>query len=294
MDKVKFKKEEINIVVIMVLVGTILDIFIEGGTNIAVLMFFSYICHKSFVNFEDMDKYKNYEFIDEEKYKQGLKRFIKFLDVYVIIRVISIILIKYDAYNMGETLLVILIMVPYEKYLSKKYVKCIHNKDENTKHVFMKYKTITIAMCIAFIAFTVGFFTWIHKGKEEGYVKFFSYEYSLTYQSNKREVSIKSSSMKAKAIEDEKNEKYFDTYLNKAGKWIYLNALKVYSYVGIAFTFLMLLIQNRKYKVEYEVISNMQNVFLIGFLVFTMTGFNDIYSNIENDLLTYLHTYISF
>jgi hypothetical protein len=290
----KFKKEEIKLVIIILLLGVfILNIFIEGGTNISILIFFAYIGHKYLGNIKDLDQYKNYEFIDEEKYKKGLKNFAIFVDIYVIIRIASIILTKYNAYVMAETLLVLLIMVPYESYLSKKYVKCIHNKDENTKNVFVKYKVITLVMCIAFIAFTVIFLTWVNKGKEEGLVKFFNYEYSLTSENNKREVMIKSGSMKAKAIEDEQNEKYFDTYSNKASKCIDLKALKVYSYFGIGFMLLMILLQNTKYKSDYEVTSTMSNVFLVGFIIFSMIGFNDIHHNIENDLITYLHTYIS-
>ena len=100
-------------------------------------------------------------------------------------------------------------------------------------------------------------------------------------------------SMKTKAIEDEKNEKYFDIYSKQASKWIDLKSLKVYSYFGIGFILLMILLQNTKYKSDYEVTSTMSNVFLVGFIIFSMIGFNDIHHNIENNLLAYLHTYIS-
>ena len=52
--------------------------------------------------------------------------------------------------------------------------------------------------------------------------------------------------------------------------------------------FLMILIQNIKYKTEYEVISTMYMVFITGFIIFSMIGISDIHHNIENDLLTYM------
>ena len=64
-------------------------------------------------NIKDLEQYKNYEFIDEEKYKKGLKNFDIFVDIYAIIRIASIILTKYNAYVMAEALLVVLTMVPY-------------------------------------------------------------------------------------------------------------------------------------------------------------------------------------
>lgn len=64
--------------------------------------------------------------------------------------------------------------------------------------------------------------------------------------------------------------------------------LKVYSYFGMGFMFLMILIQNIKYKAYYEVTSTIQMVFITGFIIFSMIGINDINHNIENDLLTYM------
>lgn len=264
----------------------------KDGMNIATLIIFSYIGHKYFGNIKNTVEYKNYEFIDEEKYKKGLKRFAIFIDIYVAIRIISILLSKYNGYTMIETLLLVILMVPYESYLSKKYVKCIHNKDENVKNVFMKYKFITIILSIVFIIFTLAFFTDLNKGKEKGYVKVFDYEYSLISKNNKREVSIKSKSMDSTIIEDNKNEKYFDKYINKASIWMNFQALKVYSYFGMAFMFLMMLVQNIKYKTKYEVKSTMNTIFLGGFIIFAMIGINDIHNNIENDLITYMSEYM--
>lgn len=286
------KREDAKLVLSLLFLAWTLELFVKDGMNIAILIMFSYIGHKYFGNIKNSEEYKNYEFIDEEKYKKGLKKFTIFIDIYVAIRIISILLSKYNGYTMIESLLLVILMVPYESYLSKKYVKCIHNKDENVKNVFMKYKFITIIMCIAFMIFTVAFFTDLNKGKEKGYVKVFDYEYSLTSKNNKREVSIKSSSMNSTIIEDNKNEKYFDKYINKASIWMNFQALKVYSYFGMAFMVLMMLVQNIKYETKYEVKSTMNIIFLGGFIIFAMIGINDIHNNIQNDLITYMSEYM--
>ncbi|GAA0864002.1 hypothetical protein [Paraclostridium tenue] len=288
MKKEIFKREDVKLGVTLIILGGIFDLFIESGMDIAILIMFSYIGHKYIEESKNEELYKNYEFIDEEKYKNGLKKFAIFVDIYVVIRIVSIILSKYNSYTTMESILIFTLLIPYEKYLSKKYVKCIHNKDENIKRVFIKYKFITIILCIAFMIFTVAFFKDINEGKEKGFVKVFNYEYRLTLKNNKREVLTKSNSIKSKAIENNKNEKYFDTYINKAKRWIDFKVLKVYSYFGMGFMFLMILIQNIKYKTEYEVISTMQMVFITGFIIFSMIGISDIHSNIENDLLTYM------
>ncbi len=288
MKKEIFKREEVKLGVALIILGWIFELFVKDGMNISILIMFSYLGHKYIGGSKSEELYKNYEFIDEEKYKNGLKKFAIFVDIYVVIRIISIVLSKYNGYTMIETSLIFILLIPYENYLSKKYVKCIHNKDENIKRVFIKYKFITIILCIAFMIFTVAFFKDINEGKEKGFVKVFNYEYSLTLKNNKREVLTKSNSIESKAIENNKNEKYFDTYINKAKRWIDFKVLKVYSYFGMGFMFLMILIQNIKYKTEYEVISTMYMVFITGFIIFSMIGISDIHHNIENDLLTYM------
>lgn len=288
MKKEIFKREYVKLGVALIILGWIFNLFVKDGMDIAILIMFSYLGYKYIGGSKNEELYKNYEFIDEEQYKNGLKKFAIFVDIYVVIRIISIILSKYNGYTMIETSLIFILLIPYENYLSKKYVKCIHNEDENIKRVFIKYKFITIILCIAFMIFTVAFFKDINEGKEKGFIKVFNYEYSLTLKNNKREVLTKSNSIESKAIENNKNEKYFDTYINKAKRWIDFKVLKVYSYFGMGFMFLMILIQNIKYKTDYEVTSTIQMIFITGFIIFSMVGISDIHSNIENDLLIYI------
>lgn len=84
------KREDAKLVLSLLFLGSILELFVKDGMNIAILIMFSYICHKHFGNIKNSEEYKNYEFIDEGKYKKGLKKFAIFIDIYVAIRIINI------------------------------------------------------------------------------------------------------------------------------------------------------------------------------------------------------------
>ena len=81
----KLDKKDKKILIGGFIVGTILNIFINKSIEIVFMLGILYFVHKYF----DVNKYtENMEFINKEKYIEGLNKIIKVLDIYIIIKII--------------------------------------------------------------------------------------------------------------------------------------------------------------------------------------------------------------
>lgn len=291
----KLDKQDKIMIVIFLITQFIIGFFLENGSDVVFLIFSMFMFNKYLGNTKKSNAYKDYEFLDEESYNKGLRKFIIIADIYVALRIISVLLSKYNGFTIAEVILLVLLFQFYEGYLSRKYVKCINGLDINIEKNFINNKKLVAVLLVVFIGITVGFFNSVYKSEDKEHIKFFNYEYKLTYDTNdKKVIEVQLFSHYMRVDENDKNAKYLDNYITQAKKLVSIQIFKCYSYIGMGMMLLLVLsqIKNSNDK-EIKHISTMQSVFLIGFLLFSMIAFNRSSIELENDLSTYFHEYLS-
>ncbi len=291
----KLDKQDKIMIVIFLITQFIIGFFLENGSDVVFLIFSMFMFNKYLGNTKKSNAYKDYEFLDEESYNKGLRKFIIIADIYVALRIISVLLSKYNGFTIAEVILLVLLFQFYEGYLSRKYVKCINGLDINIEKNFINNKKLVAVLLVVFIGITVGFFNSVYKSEDKEHIKFFNYEYKLTYDTNdKKVIEVQLFSHYMRVDENDKNAKYLDNYITQAKKLVSIQIFKCYSYIGMGMMLLLVLsqIKNSNDK-EIKHISTMQSVFLIGFLLFSMIAFNGSSIELENDLSTYFHEYLS-
>lgn len=123
MKEKKYDKEDKKYLIIYLVIGFILSFFIESGMNIAILGLFIYLSNKYISTTENLKEYDNYVFSDKYKFNKGKKVASIVLNIYAIIRVVSLLIWPQYFYIFIELLIIIMALyAPFEKYLEKKYV----------------------------------------------------------------------------------------------------------------------------------------------------------------------------
>ena len=98
----KLDKKDKKILIGGFIVGTILNIFINKFIDTVFMLGILYFVHKYF----DVNKYtENMEFINKEKYIEGLNKIIKVLDIYIIIKIILTLVTQMGGFNGMEFVL---------------------------------------------------------------------------------------------------------------------------------------------------------------------------------------------
>lgn len=122
MGKSKLDEQDKKMVAIFLILNAVLSFLLEGGINIAALLFYTYLNHKYIKTTKCIEDYSHYTFEDEEKFNKGKEIASIVLDIYVIIRMISLIIRPQYFYIIVELLIITLAYGLYEKYLEKRYV----------------------------------------------------------------------------------------------------------------------------------------------------------------------------
>lgn len=115
-------KKDKKIITIICLIGVIAKFFIESAMDIAILCSSIYIFHKYVATTENIREYDSYEFKDKARYNKEKKIFVCLVDIYIAIRIIFIFLNPQTTFVFKEILSIVMIYIPYEMYLHKKYV----------------------------------------------------------------------------------------------------------------------------------------------------------------------------
>ena len=106
----KLDKQDKKILIWGFIIGTILNLFIDKAIDSVIMLGVLYFIHK----YVDVNKYtENIEFINKEKYIESLNKIIKFLDIYIIIKIILILVTKMGGFNGVELVLLGQIILIY-------------------------------------------------------------------------------------------------------------------------------------------------------------------------------------
>ena len=140
----KLDKQDKKILIWGFIIGTILNLFIDKAIDSVIMLGVLYFIHK----YVDVNKYtENIEFINKEKYIEGLNKIIKFLDIYIIIKIILILVTKMGGFNGVELVLLGQIILIYGDKLQRKYIKSINGVEiEKKKNVISSPNTSTISL----------------------------------------------------------------------------------------------------------------------------------------------------
>lgn len=293
MSKKILEKKDKQMIVIIIVLGFILDMIIDNGMEILFLLLTSYACHRGIITiFKNSKEYKQYIFLDEESYNKGLKKFITVVDIYVVARIISIFMTKYNGFTIIEVLLVLVIFIPYESYLGRKYIKNIRDKEKYINRVLIKNNMLVYIILMILVGLTVFTFNTINKSKLTNHMKFGEYEYKLSYdKDDERVIEINAGSKYSRVEETERNTQYFDDYEINAKKIVTNYILKVYAFISMVIMFILVLTQcynNNKQKT----LSILSNVFLILAAIFAIIAFNPNLTYTEQDLSAYVNEYL--
>ena len=229
-----------------------------------------YFIHK----YVDVNKYtENIEFINKEKYIESLNKIIKFLDIYIIIKIILILVTKMGGFNGVELVLLGQIILIYNEKLQRKYIKSINGVEIEKKKNLLNNKALTGVILIVFIGFTYNYFNKIEF--EDNHINSPKYKYELTYdKENKRIVDFSGNGFSMVATENEENTKYFNRYIKDIELLSVIDVLEDYSKDALLFMFVLAFSQfNFKYK-NKKADSVFFNIFLILALIFSSVAFN--------------------
>lgn len=291
MDKVKIDNTDKKIIVIALVIGFIKQFFIESGMDIAILFFFMYVSHKYIGTTKHTKEYESYEFRDKEKFDKGRRLFLILIDVYIVIRIILMILSPQSSYVFSEMILLVMIYIPYEKRLEKKYVISTNIIKEKKKFVLVRHKLLISIGLSVFIILSVVTFNTVRKLEEYKNVKYFTYEYKLSNIENKRNLEIELGAHYMMADENEGNAPYFDEFLEQGKDVMEKRILKSYVFGCMMFMLVLCLIEIYPKKSSIDSIAG--NIFIICFLILSMLNFNFTVYDDEMELSSYFHEYIS-
>ena len=268
----KLDKQDKKILIWGFIIGTILNLFIDKAIDSVIMLGVLYFIHK----YVDVNKYtENIEFINKEKYIESLNKIIKFLDIYIIIKIILILVTKMGGFNGVELVLLGQIILIYNEKLQRKYIKSINGVEIEKKKNLLNNKALTGVILIVFIGFTYNYFNKIEF--EDNHINSPKYKYELTYdKENKRIIDFSGNGFSMVATENEENTKYFNRYIKDIELLSVIDVLEDYSKDALLFMFVLAFSQfnfkdkNKNKKAD----SVFFNIFLILALIFSSVAFN--------------------
>lgn len=263
-------KQDKKILICGFIIGTILNLFIDKAIDSVIMLEVLYFIHK----YVDINKYtENIEFINKEKYIEGLNKIIKFLDIYIIIKIILILVTKMGGFNGVELVLLGQIILIYNEKLQKKYIKSINGVEIEKKKNLLNNKALTGVILIVFIGFTYNYFNKIEF--EDNYINSPKYKYELTYdKENKRIADFSGNGFSMVATENEENTKYFNRYIKDIELLSVIDVLEDYSNDALLFMFVLAFSQFNFKDKNKKADSVFFNIFLILALIFSSVAFN--------------------
>ena len=266
----KLDKQDKKILIWRFIIGTILNIFIDKAIDSVIMLGVLYFIHK----YVDVNKYtENIEFINKEKYIESLNKIIKFLDIYIIIKIILILVTKMGGFNGVELVLLGQIILIYNEKLQRKYIKSINGVEIEKKKNLLNNKALTGVILIVFIGFTYNYFNKIEF--EDNHINSPKYKYELTYdKENKRIVDFSGNGFSMVATENEENTKYFNRYIKDIELLSVIDVLEDYSKDALLFMFVLAFSQFNFKDKNKKADSVFFNIFLILALIFSSVAFN--------------------
>lgn len=283
----KLDKQDKKILIWGFIIGTILNLFIDKAIDSVIMLGVLYFIHK----YVDVNKYtENIEFINKEKYIESLNKIIKFLDIYIIIKIILILVTKMGGFNGVELVLLGQIILIYNEKLQRKYIKSINGIEIEKKKNLLNNKALTGVILIVFIGFTYNYFNKIEF--EDNYINSPKYKYELTYdKENKRIVDFSGNGFSMVATENEENTKYFNRYIKDIELLSVIDVLEDYSKDALLFMFVLAFSQFNFKDKNKKADSVFFNIFLILALIFSSVAFNtysiDLEFNVMSDFANY-------
>ena len=283
----KLDKQDKKILIWGFIIGTILNLFIDKAIDSVIMLGVLYFIHK----YVDVNKYtENIEFINKEKYIESLNKIIKFLDIYIIIKIILILVTKIGGFNGVELVLLGQIILIYNEKLQRKYIKSINGVEIEKKKNLLNNKALTGVILIVFIGFTYNYFNKIEF--EDNYINSPKYKYELTYdKENKRIVDFSGNRFSMVATENEENTKYFNRYIKDIKLLSVIDILEDYSKDALLFMFVLAFSQFNFKDKNKKADSVFFNIFLILALIFSSVAFNtysiDLEFNVMSDFANY-------
>ena len=283
----KLDKQDKKILICGFIIGTILNLFIDKAIDSVIMLGVLYFIHK----YVDVNKYtENIEFINKEKYIEGLNKIIKFLDIYIIIKIILILVTKMGGFNGVELVLLGQIILIYNEKLQRKYIKSINGVEIEKKKNLLNNKALTGVILIVFIGFTYNYFNKIEF--EDNYINSPKYKYELTYdKENKRTVDFSGNGFSMVATENEENTKYFNRYIKDIKLLSVIDVLEDYSKDALLFMFVLAFSQFNFKDKNKKADSVFFNVFLILALIFSSVAFNTYSIDLEFKVLSNFANY---
>ena len=263
----KLDKQDKKILIWGFIIGTILNLFIDKAIDSVIMLGVLYFIHK----YVDVNKYT--ENINKEKYIESLNKIIKFLDIYIIIKIILILVTKMGGFNGVELVLLGQIILIYNEKLQRKYIKSINGVEIEKKKNLLNNKALTGVILIVFIGFTYNYFNKIEF--EDNHINSPKYKYELTYdKENKRIVDFSGNGFSMVATENEENTKYFNRYIKDIELLSVIDVLEDYSKDALLFMFVLAFSQFNFKDKNKKANSVFFNVFLILALIFSSVAFN--------------------
>ena len=278
----KLDKQDKKILIWGFIIGTILNLFIDKAIDSVIMLGVLYFIHK----YVDVNKYtENIEFINKEKYIESLNKIIKFLDIYIIIKIILILVTKIGGFNGVELVLLGQIILIYNEKLQRKYIKSINGVEIEKKKNLLNNKALTGVILIVFIGFTYNYFNKIEF--EDNYINSPKYKYELTYdKENKRIVDFSGNGFSMVATENEENTKYFNRYIKDIKLLSVIDILEDYSKDALLFMFVLAFSQFNFKDKNKKADSIFFNIFLMLALIFSSVAFNTYSIDLEFKVLS--------
>ena len=278
----KLDKQDKKILIWGFIIGTILNLFIDKAIDSVIMLGVLYFIHK----YVDVNKYtENIEFINKEKYIESLNKIIKFLDIYIIIKIILILVTKMGGFNGVELVLLGQIILIYNEKLQRKYIKSINGVEIEKKKNLLNNKALTGVILIVFIGFTYNYFNKIEF--EDNHINSPKYKYELTYdKENKRIVDFSGNGFSMVATENEENTKYFNRYIKDIELLSVIDVLEDYSKDALLFMFVLAFSQFNFKDKNKKADSIFFNIFLILALIFSSVAFNTYSIDLEFKVLS--------
>ena len=275
-------KQDKKILICGFIIGTILNLFIDKAIDSVIMLGVLYFIHK----YVGVNKYtENIEFINKEKYIESLNKIIKFLDIYIIIKIILILVTKMGGFNGVELVLLGQIILIYNEKLQRKYIKSINGVEIEKKKNLLNNKALTGVILIVFIGFTYNYFNKIEF--EDNHINSPKYKYELTYdKENKRIVDFSGNGFSMVATENEENTKYFNRYIKDIELLSVIDVLEDYSKDALLFMFVLAFSQFNFKDKNKKANSVFFNVFLILALIFSSVAFNTYSIDLEFKVLS--------
>ena len=283
----KLDKKDKKILICGFIIGTILNFFINKAIDIVLMLGILYFIHKNF----DVNKFtENMEFINKEKYIEGLNKIIKVLDIYIIIKIILTLVTQMGGFNGMEIILLGQIALIYSEILARKYVKSVNNVEVERNRKLLNNKILTVVVLIGFVGFTCNYFNKLEF--KDNYINSPKYKYELTYdKENNRIADFSGNGFSMIATENKDNEKYFNKYIKEIKLLSAVDVLQDYSKMALAFMFVLAFTQCNFREKDKRPKSVFVNVFLVLALMFGCIGFNTYGIDLEYKVLSNFTNY---